>query len=156
MLEQLGSIQWSSLPQPPWNVDGSVPDAIRALASCQSQRETLSAYHSFLFAVGNNHAGTYFPVVLSTVTFLFEVIAVGTDHSREATLDVLIDILCSFEPEPGFETDPSTGSAVKPALLSLVSLYRSRIDALACAGDSSQRVRRLAVQLLNALEPIRN
>ncbi len=89
MLEKLDLIDWAALPQPDWNAPSSVPDAIRELAKginapTQSSR--------LLYAVGNDHAGTYYPVVLWVIPFLGELLADSPSSIRETVLDILIDL----------------------------------------------------------------
>ncbi|WP_437653232.1 hypothetical protein [Sorangium sp. So ce1182] len=103
MLETLGSAPWASLAQPEWNKPDEVPTSLRELASCASYAEAQAAYSRYLFAVGNNHAGTYFPVVLATIPFLGEILQGGSELSQARALDALIDLVGSFAPEPAFE-----------------------------------------------------
>jgi hypothetical protein len=103
MLEELGEVAWSVHAQPDGNQPDAVPTSLRALATSSTQDESRAAYNTFLFAVGNNHAGTYFPVVLAALPFLGEVLRLGGDWARIAVLDILIDLNGSFAPAPGFE-----------------------------------------------------
>ncbi len=103
MLETLENIPWASLAQPEWNEPDEVPRSLRKLASCASDAEANDAYNCYLYAVGNNHAGTYCPVVLATIPFLGEILQRGSELSQASVLDVLIDLVGSFDPEPAFE-----------------------------------------------------
>src|SRR5689334_8277474 len=100
MFDQLDSIAWTSFPQPSGNRPTTVPDAIRRLATPASDDDARHAYNDFLYAIGNNHAGTYFPVVLHTLPFLGEILRSTSSRARETTLDVLVDLAGSFEPDP--------------------------------------------------------
>jgi len=84
-----------------------------------------AALSRLLFAVGNDHCGSYRPVVLAVVPFLGEILRDGGDTARARTLDALIDLTCSFGPEPGFEhvTTPDGKRHVK-------ELLRERVLAL--------------------------
>lgn len=104
MLEELDRVDWERAEQPSWNRPFVVPDAIRRLADSVSEDDGLRAYHDFLFAIGNNHAGTYFPVVLATLPFLGDIFREGGSVARRMTLDVLVDLTGSFEPEPPCST----------------------------------------------------
>lgn len=59
MLDGLDTISWDDLPQPEWNGPSEVPKALRAIATIANQRDAQDAYNRFLYALGNNHAGTY-------------------------------------------------------------------------------------------------
>jgi len=53
--------------------------------------------------VGNNHAGTYYPVLLVVMPFLEEIIHSGEPSQQRIVLSVLDDLFASFHPEPGYE-----------------------------------------------------
>ena len=103
MLDGLDTISWDDLPQPKWNGPGEVPKALLALAAIANQRDADAAYNRFLCALGNNHAGTYYPVALWAIPFLGPLLATGTSIVRETVLDILIDLTGSFAAESGFE-----------------------------------------------------
>jgi hypothetical protein len=104
MLDGLASVKWQLEAQPSWNSPHEVEQAIRDLA-CATPESGSRAYSRMLYALGNNHAGTYFPVVLAVIPFLGEVLRDPECNSvaRARALDVLVDLLGSFDPEPGFE-----------------------------------------------------
>lgn len=102
-IEQLASTSWESFAQPPGNAPSAISDAIRRLSAANTADAAALAYNAFLFAVGNNHAGTYFPVVIEALPFLEEIIREGSAVARNAALDVLIDLVGSFEPDPDFQ-----------------------------------------------------
>jgi hypothetical protein len=93
-----------SLPQPAWNAPDAVPRALRRLAAASSVAEGNAAYTSYLYAIGNDHAGTYYPLVLQTIPFLQAILEQGPEMARRAVVEVLIDLAAAFEPEPGYET----------------------------------------------------
>lgn len=102
MLERLETIDWGRHAQPPWNTPGAVPAALRAIADVADLDRQL-AYHRLLYALGNDHAGTYFPVALPAISFLGEILRDGALVARLRALDVLIDLLGSFSPEPSYD-----------------------------------------------------
>jgi hypothetical protein len=121
ILNDLARVDWTSFAQPPWNQPGDVPSAVEALAATQDA-DDFGAYHRFLFAIGNSHAGTFFPVVEPTIPFLMDILANGPPAARLRTLDVLVDLLGSFEPERGSEslTSPEGTRSVRTAILQAV------------------------------------
>ncbi|MDI1477942.1 hypothetical protein [Polyangium sp. y55x31] len=157
MLTDVDEVPWASFPQPEWNEPNEVPSALRALSSCTSEEEAERAYHRFLYAVGNNHAGTYYPVVLPTLPFLARILERGSELARRTTLDALIDLLGSFGPETGFEfegIDPETG--LRGDLRALLHLHARIMVPVVCAiaSDHSPARRRaaaLAAELAEAL-----
>ena len=74
----------------------------RAIAVCNASHNKTSsarAYDALLWAVGNNHAGTYTASVLDLLPPVQEVLDHGQPWSRHAALEALIDLYGSFEPE---------------------------------------------------------
>jgi hypothetical protein len=155
MLEKLAKVPWASLPQPNWNKPDEVPMSLRSLASCSSEEEADKAYHRYLYAVGNNHAGSYFPVVLSTISFLGEILRDGSELSRKATLDAHIDLLGSFGPEPGFEfleVNDGGRAEVSALLRRQVGHPSPLIRGIAEGAERNSGSARLARELLELLD----
>ena len=100
MLDSVDQIELSRRQRPREGRSGEVAAALRALAFAASEEDAEVAYHRVLFAVGNNHRGSYFPIVLDAIPFLGEVLGGGTRFGRARALDVLIDLISSFEPDP--------------------------------------------------------
>lgn len=114
------------------------PGALRALAACTSESEAETAYNRVLYALGNNHAGSYYSVALGALPFLGEMLVGGSESARVATLDILIDLVGSFAPEPGFETvlrpQGETGD-VQVLLRQGVAAFATRIQSLVLLDD---------------------
>ncbi len=73
MLNGLKHVRWEEFSQPSWNDAEAVPSALRALADT-TEIDDFTSYNRLLYAMGNNHAGTYFPVALPTIPFLAQVL----------------------------------------------------------------------------------
>jgi hypothetical protein len=150
MLEGLDAVSWDLLPQPNWNLRGEVPAALRGLASCATIDEAEKAYDRFLYAIGNNHAGTYFPVVLATLHFLREILESGSAISRDVVLDVLIDLTKSFELDVDFRS--SDGSSNVPGVPTRldddVQMFADVAQTIATDRALPDRTRSLALELL--------
>lgn len=156
MLEDLNSVAWESKAQPEWNGPDAVPRAIRKLVAASSDEEMNRSYHEFLYSVGNNHAGTYYPVVLDTVPFLAQMLHSNGAWTRNVVLDILVDLAGSFEPERGYETVEcadgrrlSARDLLRQALLNLVP----ELKALARSTSEQSRTRELAREVLELLTP---
>ena len=67
MFNDLDTVSWASLPQPEWNAPDAVPRALHRIAAATSEQDSQAAYTDYLVAIGNNHVGTYYPVVLPTL-----------------------------------------------------------------------------------------
>lgn len=139
MLDSVTHVPWSTLPQPATNDSEAVPRALKALRDSTTGEEAQSSYHRVLYAVGNNHAGTYYPVVLQIVPFLGELLTHGSVLVREATLDILVDLTGSFEPEPGFENVILHGERCSLAVALRLAIGRLDLQPGPAARDASDR-----------------
>ncbi len=135
MLDGLENVRWDLEAQPPSNAKDEVANALRALSVASPERSD-EAHSRMLYALGNNHAGTYYPVALAAVPFLGGILRDGGPTARLRTLDVLIDLVGSFEPEPGFEVVAtsagrrSLNEVLKDKVLELATqIERRRLDA---------------------------
>lgn len=156
MLEGVDVVPWTSLPQPESNRSDAVPCALRRLGAATSEQQANKAYHQFLFAIGNNHAGSYYPVVLEAVPFLGEILESGDEWAQARTLDILIDLLASFGPEPGHETIEGAGGVrlqVDVLLGERIGRLSPAVEALAQDVTRDACTRELAVELLGYLAP---
>jgi hypothetical protein len=155
MLETISVVKWSELPQPKFNSPDEIPAALRGMIRVKSETEAQSAYHRVLSALGNDHAGTYYPVAIHAVPFLVEMLGHDTDFVREAALDVLVDLLGSFEPDAGFRTIyNSTGMEVSlnTVLHNAVAGFRPQIELLTSEVTKASREHKLLVDLMSLIE----
>jgi len=127
--------EFEAYPQPEWNTRSSVKTALSSMDDVKSEAESRAAYHTLLYAVGNNHAGTYFPVALAVIPELGGKLDSKSQWTRHAAVNVLVDLCCSFHPEQGYENFEGTGVAagIRAATLAYApSIERvARDDALA-------------------------
>jgi hypothetical protein len=150
MLAGLTSVHWPSIPQPPWNVNDTVPSALQYLSSCVSELDCRQAYDRLLYAFGNNHAGTYYPVVLAALPFLAEVLDGAGPWARIATLEVLIELSTSFAPEQSYErilTPDGDSKELRGLLREGVQRILPLVGAIASADNLGQKERELAAEL---------
>src|ERR1035437_4067647 len=96
-------VNLASFPQPEWNNATSLERAFQRVAMVSTKPESSDAYNEVLYAVGNNHAGTYYPVVLAAAPLIEQILREGTEWSQHTVLEALIDLCGSFQPEPGYE-----------------------------------------------------
>jgi hypothetical protein len=155
MLDGLNTISWDDLPQPEWNGPGEVPNALLAIATIANQRDAEAAYNRFLYALGNNHAGTYYPVALWAIPFLGPLLATGTLIVRETVLDILIDMTGSFVAESGFESARGPSGSELPldeGVRQVVASLRTEIQACHASEPIDSRASDLAAELIHLLE----
>jgi hypothetical protein len=150
MLEELDKTDWESFPQPPENPGNEVPLALRHVLVADEEGAAGEAYHRLLDSFGNDHAGTYFPVVLPAVRFLGEILASGSSTARRIVLDALIDLVHSFEPAPGFQTvlgADGTVQSLAKVLHDAVSALQPVLSTIEADAANDQRLRALAKKL---------
>ena len=151
MLETVDQIELSRRQRPAGGAPGEVAAALRALAFATSDAAAQEAYHRVLWAVGNDHGGSYFPIVLDVVPFLGEILAGGTRRTRARALDVLIDLVGSFGPDAGATMEEQVRPEDLPALLRAgVEQFRPILEQL-LADPSAPDVQDLARDLLECL-----
>ena len=99
-MRQLNHAQF---PQPESNESGSVEAALDGLRNSEDESTANEAYDAFLWAVGNNHAGTFYPVVLGVLPEIEQILMNGNAWAQRAAMESLIDLGGSFVPEVGYE-----------------------------------------------------
>lgn len=103
LFEQIDVEPWQRFSQPEWNKPHSVSKALHAVCNAKNGAASSDAGDLLLYAVGNNHAGTYFPVLLGTLPFLEQILCCNEPWPVRIVLCVLDDLVASFQPEPGYE-----------------------------------------------------
>ncbi len=118
---------YHAYPQPEWNDPGSVSAALGDVTQAHDKKSSSSAYNRLLYALGNNHAGTYFPVVLAVMPVLEEILRSGKPWPQHTVLEALIDLLTSFQPDPAHGTfqGASLSAALRERILALKPLLGS-------------------------------
>jgi hypothetical protein len=114
-------VDFNAYPQPQWNDPDTVSVALAHGINAHNEESSWAAYDRLLYAVGNNHAGTYFPVVLAVFPSLEVILRDGTPWPRHTVLQVLIDLFSSFQPDPGHDVsqEASLLAAVRHRIVSL-------------------------------------
>ena len=137
----------AQFPQPEWNDADSVDGALEALRKVHDVTSAIEAQDRFLWAVGNNHAGTFHPVVLATLPRLDQLLRGGNSWTQHAVLECLIDLAGSFVAEEGHATH--LGAPVQDTLQAFVQSLRPRIAELAEASDVESRSARELLELID-------
>ena len=134
-------------PQPEWNDADSVEEALEALRTAQDDASALEAQDRFLWAVGNNHAGTFHPVVLATLPRLDQLLRGGNSWTQHAVLECLIDLAGSFVPAEGHAMH--LGAPVQDTLQAFIQSLRPRIAELAEGSDVESGSARELLELID-------
>lgn len=120
-------------PQPEWNTPESVSTALEDVIKTCDEKSSSLAYNRLLYAVGNNHAGTYFPIILAVMPCLESILRAGERWPQRTVIQILIDLFSSFVPEPGWET--FNGVSLRATLRERIIPLKSYVIPL-CKDDS--------------------
>lgn len=101
LLEAVDQVSWASYGGSEYYSPSEPPLAFRKLVSAQNESDATSAYNKMLFAIGNNHAGSYYPAARPAVPLLVQAAVVLSGWSRSTAVEILTDLTISFQPEDG-------------------------------------------------------
>lgn len=136
-------------PQPESNDADSVEAAIGLLRDAEDEPGAKEAYDAFLWAVGNNHAGTYYPVVFGVLREIEQILMSGKVWAQRAVIEVLIDLGGSFVPETGYEN--YLGASVKGMLNAFIRTMRDHIAPLVNGNDARAKSAADLLELIDDL-----
>jgi hypothetical protein len=71
--ERIRSVRWEQYAGPEYYRPGEVVDALIDLVRFDESRARHGLNNKVLFAVGNNHAGTYYPAIIAAADILIEI-----------------------------------------------------------------------------------
>jgi hypothetical protein len=99
LLEQIRAVDWASFAQPEWNKPGEVFHAFELVLAANNPDSSENAYNRIMFAIGNSHGGTYYPVIVPALPFLAKILENENPWARATVTSALADLYGSFEPE---------------------------------------------------------
>ena len=137
----------SHFPQPESNDSGSVEAALDGLRDAEDESAASEAYDAFLWSVGNNHAGTFYPVILGVLPEIEQILRNGKAWAQRAAMESLIDLGGSFVPEEGYEN--YLGAPVQQALNAFIHSMRQHVEPLANGNDARAKS---AIDLLELID----
>ena len=129
MMTGVLNLPFDAYPQPEWNTPETVVKAFEEVERAGDDDSVWRAYNSLLYALGNNHAGTYYPVVLAIAPRAAAVLRGSNPWAHHAMVEIIICLLVTFEPEPGFET--YQGEAVPPLLWREMLALKPEVETIA-------------------------
>ncbi|GAB1270349.1 hypothetical protein NBRC116493_36030 [Aurantivibrio infirmus] len=98
---KIREVDWSQYNGPECFSASELQEALLDLLSYDESRAVHGLDNKVLFAVGNNHAGTYYPAILEATDILINIETSGeNESSRKCAFAILNDLTC-FEPELG-------------------------------------------------------
>ena len=128
---------YQAFPQPEWNSPTSIQAALSSMDEANTEAESWADYSKLLFAVGNDHAGTFYPVAVSVIPELCGKLSSASQWTVHSAVNALVELCCSFEPEPGharFE-----GANVATLIRAAVLEHAALIEHVARAGNSASQ-----------------
>jgi hypothetical protein len=127
------SLHLDPFPQPESNDPGAIAAALEALRRASDAASADEAADAFLWAVGDNHAGTFYPVVLGVLPEIERIILDGGAWAQRAVMESLIDLGGSFIPQAGHEA--YLGASVQDTLKAFIQSLRPHLVPLRDTGD---------------------
>jgi len=91
--QRIRSVRWEQYAGPDYYRPGDLVEALIDLANFDQSRARHGLENKVLFAVGNNHAGTYYPAILEAADILIEIEQKSeVSESRKCARPVLTDL----------------------------------------------------------------
>ena len=101
LLGAVDRVRWDAHVEPDEYRPSDPPRAFRSLVSAQAEGDSRSAYNQMLFAIGNNHRGSYYPAARDAVPLLVQAAVTLSGWPRHTAVEVLTDLVISFGPDDG-------------------------------------------------------
>jgi hypothetical protein len=98
--KKIQEIDWSQYKGPKYYEPESVPPAILSLLNLKNSSDANLVGDRILFSIGNNHAGTYYPAVLSALDIIIDIEKKAEDLVRKKCAWAILNDLSCFDPDP--------------------------------------------------------
>jgi hypothetical protein len=147
-VDRVGAVRWDKFVQPKENAPEDVPRALVAIWQAADSASSTAAYHQFLYAIGNNHAGTFCPVVMVTLPFLREILRTGSPVAQSTAIEVLTDLYGSFSPDPEY-VDSEGARRLKDQVECVVRAFRDAVEVIAGGGGVNAKLAGSFLELLD-------
>ncbi len=99
IIEQINQIDWNEYIVFEYCNKEKAISAIRSLINLKNESEKNKTYNDVLYTVGNNHRGTYYPMIKEILPIIINLAEKSEfEIVRNCSLEVIIDLYC-FEPE---------------------------------------------------------
>ncbi|GAB2814482.1 hypothetical protein [Ferruginibacter profundus] len=101
-IDEVTHINWSQFKGAEYYQPRNVVLSLTNLVYLRNEEEKWHIYNDVLFALGNNHAGTYYPVIAAVLPLITKLLQSSQyELVRNCILEILSEWYYSFEPEPG-------------------------------------------------------
>lgn len=105
--ERVQSVGWSRYSGPEYYSQEELEESLIHLSRNDESRASNGLDNKVLFAVGNNHAGTYYPAILEVADFLIELEESSTNEAVRKCAYAILNDLFYFSPDVGNYTGHS-------------------------------------------------
>ncbi|MBP6825557.1 MAG: hypothetical protein KA165_03260 [Saprospiraceae bacterium] len=151
-IEKIKNIDWEEYNGPEYFSPSEVIESLCHLVLLTEDHQKPDVYNSVLFAIGNNHAGTYYPVIREALHFILEVAVEGdSEVARNCALDILTDLYMSFVPDTD-ESTKFTAAELKGFVEKEMKGYEPVFLEILSAGKDSERNLNLILDILDAIK----
>jgi hypothetical protein len=145
-------IAWAEYAQPWGKPPDTVPRLLSRLAAVGCDGIEDDPRSPLLFALGNDHAGTYYPLAVPAAKCVGEILRAGSAEARWQALDLLTDLVGSFEPDPAVVPTVEARRRLESELQEVGESLRPLATAMLHEGEGEERVPRAAREFLEALQ----
>jgi hypothetical protein len=148
LLEQIRDVNWANFAQPEWNKSGDIAHAFDLVLAANDATSSQNAYNQIMFAIGNNHAGTYYPVIVPALPFMAEIMNNENLWARATVTSALAD-LYGFEPEferPNYHTTDKLREELYSIVQNTIPNFRDALERLAANNEIASRDARELLQ----------
>ena len=147
--KEINRIDWKLFSGPEHYEPDRVSGALSSLISLKKESLSNKVYNNVLFAIGNNHAGTYYPAAQKALKYIIQTAISGnTEIAKNCALDMLIDLYASFYPEIG-NYNLATSEELEQKVLNIIEASEEEFRNFINNELESSRNRQLAKELLD-------
>ncbi|WP_462278221.1 hypothetical protein [Ferruginibacter sp.] len=147
IINEIKTTNWRLFNGPQFYQANKVEPNLLQLINLTNESDKGKVYNDVLFALGNNHGGTFYPAVLKALPIIIRLIkATKSELVQNCALEIITEWCCSFDPEMGtynLMNSDQLKDFVSITVRDLLSNTRF---------DNSSRNRQLAEELLAYLD----
>ncbi len=152
----LNSINWEQYLGPKYYNPNEASLALHQLLNLNEEQDRSTIYNHVLSAIGNNHRGTYYPVIIDALDIIIGIAFNGkSEIARNCSLDMMIDLYCAFCPELGTYNNLSF-EELETIVKSKVEATQEHLESIYLSPHESDRNRQLIKDLIEAIKEAAN
>ena len=116
---------------PESNSPDLVAKALREFQDAGDEVSSRAFYNGFLSSIGNNHAGSYYPIILTAFPELKVILSSGDRWPQHSVIECMIDLVASFSPSQ----EVFRGKSLSEAMLGEILALEESIFAISAGSD---------------------